>query len=466
MPKRSFKRSNWPLFVAIMFLWFLAMGCASSNQSSETEAPKAVLTARQTELNLQSFDMVFETIRDKHYDETLQGVDWVAAGAELRPQVAEATTMNEARIPMMELIQRLKQSHFVIYPADVYDDVSTDGNQESANSNSTRTYSHSGIAGASGLELRVLQGQILVSKVLENSTAAAMGVKPGWEVLAIDSVDLAQKVEKISQVLEGQPVLGLMLSRSMEARLAGEMGDRILVLFRDENNAKVGVDLKLGLARGKSFAMGNLPAVHVWTESEVLPGDIGYFHFNYFLDVMTVMGEFNQAMTSFQEYPGVIIDLRGNPGGLGAMAMGMAGWFVDERGLRLGTMIMRTGEMNFVINARANGYDGKVALLIDELSASTSEILAGGMKDLKLARVFGMNTAGAALPSNIEKLPNGDGFQYAIANYISEGGEVLEGVGVAPDVEIIPTRESLLLEGDPILNAAKIWLLETETTED
>ena len=49
------------------------------------------------------------------------------------------------------------------------------------------------------------------------------------------------------------------------------------------------------------------------------------------------------------------------------------------------------------------------------------------MKDVKRARIFGTRTAGAALPSVISKLPNGDGFQYAIANYISEGGKPLEG---------------------------------------
>jgi carboxyl-terminal processing protease len=101
-----------------------------------------------------------------------------------------------------------------------------------------------------------------------------------------------------------------------------------------------------------------------------------------------------------------------------------------------------------------------VALLIDDLSASTSEIFAGGLQDLGLVRIFGMRTAGAALPSMIEKLPNGDGFQYAVANYISEGGKVLEGVGVVPDVEVIPTRENLLKDGDPILEAARKWLLQ------
>jgi carboxyl-terminal processing protease len=63
------------------------------------------------------------------------------------------------------------------------------------------------------------------------------------------------------------------------------------------------------------------------------------------------------------------------------------------------------------------------------------------------------------LPSIIERLPNGDGFQYAFANYVSESGAALEGNGVEPDVEVIPTREALLAGRDPALEAAVEWIL-------
>ncbi len=445
---------------------FLLTGCAASDQSANTEKAAPPLTEQQQSLNLESFDLIWETIRDKHYDETLGGLDWQAIGDEFRPQVAAATTMTEARLLMQEMILRLEQSHFVIYPADVYDDASGTHDPATEPKGSGRRPSQSGEVGHSGLELRVLDGRVLVTNVDDHSGAAALAVAPGWEILTIDKVDLASRVEKMTKVLEGKPMLGLILSRSIEARLEGDAGDTVLVTCIDADQNQVTIDLVLDPAPGNPFSMGNLPTIRVWTRQEVLAGGIGYFHFNYFLDVMTVMGAYNKAMGEFLELPGVIIDLRGNPGGLGAMAMGMAGWFVQERGLRLGTMIMRTGEMNFIINTRANGYHGKVALLIDDLSASTSEIMAGGLKDLGLVRVFGMRSAGAALPSMITKLPNGDGFQYAIANYISEGGEVLEGVGVTPDVEIIPTRETLLEVGDPILAAAHQWLLQTKTMEE
>ena len=99
-----------------------------------------------------------------------------------------------------------------------------------------------------------------------------------------------------------------------------------------------------------------------------------------------------------------------------------------------------------------------MAILIDGHSASTSEIFAGGLQDLGRARIFGTRSAAAALPSAIERLPNGDGFQHAIANYISEGGRVLEGNGVIPDVVVELKREDLLRGVDAVLKAALTWI--------
>jgi carboxyl-terminal processing protease len=154
----------------------------------------------------------------------------------------------------------------------------------------------------------------------------------------------------------------------------------------------------------------------------------------------------------------MVIDLRGNPGGIGILAMGLAGYFLDKQNLKLGTLYMRDLPMKFVVNPRAPEFHGAVAILIDGLSASTSEIFAGGLQDLKRARVFGTRSAGAALPSMFERLPNGDGFQYAMATYRSESGKTLEGSGVTPDVSVPLTRAALLAGHDAALEAAMQWI--------
>ena len=138
--------------------------------------------------------------------------------------------------------------------------------------------------------------------------------------------------------------------------------------------------------------------------------------------------------------------------------MGMAGWFIAQPDQILGTLYMRDTTLKFVVNPRLAAFAGPLAILVDGASASTSEIMAQGLKDLGRARIFGTRTAAAALPSVFEKLPNGDGFQYAIANYISEGGKPLEGLGVTPDVETPVTRQALLAGKDPALDAAIEWI--------
>jgi carboxyl-terminal processing protease len=145
------------------------------------------------------------------------------------------------------------------------------------------------------------------------------------------------------------------------------------------------------------------------------------------------------------------------------MSFAFANWFVTKPGLKLGTMITRAGSMNFPLNPRPRPYGKPVAVLVDEMSMSTSEILAGGLRDLKLARVFGTKTPGAALPSMVEVLPNGDLFQFAVANYISAGGKPLEGVGVVPDVDVPVTRAALLEGRDPAIDAAVSWIRSQKT---
>lgn len=201
----------------------------------------------------------------------------------------------------------------------------------------------------------------------------------------------------------------------------------------------------------KMVEFGNLPDMRVEFESKTLDGGVGYIRFNEFLDPVSLMPKFETALTGFLHAPGVILDLRGNPGGIGIMAAGIAGYFIGDAGHKLGEMKMRDTTLEFNVFPRSTVYTGRLAILLDEGSASTTEILAHGLQDLKRARIFGKRSAGAALPSDIIRLPDGDGFQYPTATYISANGRVLEGNGVIPDVEV----------RDPgaVIDAAAQWIL-------
>lgn len=421
----------------IVLLW----GCAASLFGQLTTYGQQ--TPEQKQLNLDSFEKVWTTIRDKHWEKNPAGLDWDAIHQEFRPQIERAATTDQARAVMREMLSRLKETHFAIFPALVYEDVAYD----SADAGSAGD-------GSPGIDLRVLEGRAVVTRVDPGSPAERAGVKLGWEVLSVDGKDLAPAIQK----LKADPAIHeLTLERAVLARLSGPTGGKIHVAFLDGANLNTAFDLALTPPRGEPSRFGNLPTMHVWYESKKL-GNVGYAGFNMFLDLPRVMARFGESVTDCMRCDALVIDLRGNPGGIGGMAMGMAGWLVDKPDQRLGTMYLRDAKINFVINPRPEVFTGPVAILVDGTSASTSEILAGGLKDLGRARIFGTLTAGAALPSIIEKLPNGDGFQYAMANYISEGGKALEGAGVAPDVEVKLTREKLLAGHDPVVDAALDWI--------
>jgi carboxyl-terminal processing protease len=399
------------------------------------------LTAEQKQANLASFETVWATIRDKHWETTPGGLDWQAIHAEYRPRAEAAASTDAARGIMREMIGRLKQTHFAIFPAAVYQIIDADESGD----------------GSPGFDARVLDGRVIVTEVHETRS----NIKTGWEVLQANGADLAPLVAK----LQTDPAIHeLQLERAVAARLSGQAGVARSMVFGDQNNARVWLDLKLLPPRGEFSGFGNLPPQPVWFESKKL-GNTGYIRFNIFLDLVHVMQEFGDAVQQCTHCDGIVIDLRGNPGGIGAMAMGMAGWLIRQTGERLGVMYMRGATLNFFINPRAEAFEGPVAVLVDGSSASTSEIFAGGLKDLGRARIFGTRTAAAALPSVITRLPNGDGFQYAVANYISQGGKALEGNGVVPDVEVKLTREALLAGHDTVIDAALDWIRKQKVSQ-
>ena len=145
------------------------------------------------------------------------------------------------------------------------------------------------------------------------------------------------------------------------------------------------------------------------------------------------------------------------------MSMGVAGHFMSKKGESLGVMADRQTTLNLRVFPRPSSqrWDGKVVLLIDGLSASTSEIFAAGMQDLNEAILVGNTTAGKALASMVESLPNGDRIQFVIWNLTRTNGQRIESEGVTPDHEIQAKPEDFLHGADPTLRAGISLLLET-----
>ncbi len=392
-------------------------------------------------LDVQSFDRVWSLIKERHWDPEVVGESWTKAREELRPQVVAAKDRNAARLVIKQLIDRLEQSHFAVIPATAY---------KAMDEGKLHAKGHT------GLVIRERDGKLIVAQIEPDSATAASEIRPGWVLTGVgkrDADDLLKVAEEATKTgpMSRATLVGLLCKRA----LGGDVGQAVQLKLLDLNGKEHDVELKLTKTPGTTVRAGNMPTIHVVVDSRELPGNVGYFGFSAFFDPTNLVREFDKRLK--KSSGGLIIDLRGNVGGLMILPTAL-GSRLTGKPAKLGVVKMKNANFKMALNPWRKPYDKPVAVLIDECSISCAEILSGGLKDLKLARVFGTTTAGLALPSAFEKLPNGDGVQYAFADYTSESGKTLEGNGVTPDEEIALTTEAFKQQSDPVLARALEWL--------
>ena len=403
----------------------------------------------QAPQGVETFDAAWQLVRDSHFDKTLNGVNWDAVGAELRPRAVAARTPGELRSVLREMLGRLGQSHFTVLPASA--DSATDAVKD--------------LGGTPGFDVRLVGGDFVVSQVDPQGGGAAAGVQAGWKLLAVDEMALAPLVQALPDTLEAR-LLHVEAWRLAHVRLHGPAGSRPAMLFEDGAGAAVRLTVERRHETGEPVTVGNLPTMYVRVRSDITatPGgrSVGVVGFNVWMTAVDPL--FQQAVDRFRSRDGVIIDLRGNPGGLAGMLMGIAGHFIDER-IPLGVMRTRESELQFVVNPRrvsARGervqpFAGPLAILVDALSGSASECFAGGMQSLGRARIFGQPTMGQALPALFARLPNGDVLIHAFGDFVTSNGTRLEARGVIPDQAIPLDRRDLLAGRDATMEAAVAW---------
>lgn len=404
----------------------------------------------QAPMALETFDAVWKIVRDTHFDKTFNAVNWDAAREEFRPRAAAAKTTGELRQVLHTMLGRLGQSHFSVLPG------SAGGGEEPSAPTGSAT---------AGLDVRLVGSDILVTKV--RGAAAAEGVRPGWKVLEIGGTPVADTLRRLQETPDVR-VRGLEAWRSMQGRLRGPAGSSVEIVFEDPIAQRVTRTITRQPEEGEPVTVGTLPTmfVSVTNETRKTPAGqtAGVIGFNVWM--AAVNAPFQKAVDQHRAAAGIVIDLRGNPGGLAAMIMGIAGHFVADRSLSLGTMKTRDNELKFPVNPRlvnaagerVEPYAGPVAILVDGLSGSASECFAGGMQSLRRVRVFGETSMGAALPSQFDRLPNGDVFIHATGDFVTSDGTRLEGRGVIPDQPVPLTRTELLAGRDAPLEAALAWI--------
>jgi len=386
---------------------------------------------------LQSFDTVWSRVNEYYFDPKFGGVDWSKLKDRYRAKVQEARNDAEYLEALNGLLHELGASHFGVIPFSAY----------GAGTAASTTLAD----GEPGLRIGLVEGRPTVVGVEPASPADKAGVRAGWILVSVDSRPVAPIVRAILQDPAQRNLVPLKIASALRAALSGPVGKPVAATFYDGSYRTVTVTMDRVPSPGQVVRFGELPPLRARADVRRLPGDVGYIRFNVFM--MPLLEPIKKAIDSFRDAKGIILDLRGNPGGVGAMAIPIAAKFV-ERPAQLGTMRMRTGQTRFSVNPQPPLYRGPVAVLIDATSASTSEILAAGLQELGVARLVGERTAGAVLPSVIERLPCGNRLQFAFADFRTPKGVLLEGRGAIPDVPVQLTRQALLRDGDVVLRRA------------
>lgn len=427
-------------------------GCASPGPGPGIAPEPATVSEAEA---LEVFDFAWTRIHETYYDTTFRGLDWEGVRDELRPVAGASSSADGLRAVLLDMLSRLGDSHFGVIPAEHADAL-----------NPEEVVGGAGEPGTVGLELRVVGDRILVSRVGPSGSGQRAGVRPGWGVESIDGVPAHQLLAVLDDIPEARRLAEARVAWGAESRLAGRVGDTTVAEFRDGGGALHPLALVSEPMPGVPVRFGNLPTMFSLLEAEEVPAGRGcaaVIRFNVWMT--PILPELEAAFLAMRHCQGFVLDLRGNPGGVAGMAMGVSGYFMTEQ-RPLGIMTTRQGVLRLVSMPRRvtadaqpmEPFTGPLAIIVDGQSMSTSEIFAAGLQALGRARVFGEPSGGQALPALMQRLPNQDVLMYAFADFVDPQGIRIEGRGVIPDVTVPLSRDDLLTGRDAALEAALEWI--------
>jgi len=410
-------------------------------------------------LAVATFDSAWSTISRTYYDSTFRGLDWPGVRRELRPRAAAARTVGELRATIRSMLARMGESHFGLIPAEIVKATDDTGEDES---------DAGAVAGDVGIEVRIVEGAPMVWRIDSAGPAYAAGARTGWIIGAVDGFSVAAAVTAamaLPDPRDRNEAFRLAGAR-LRARFDGDSGSTVNAEFTDSSGRSTRLEITRRREPGEIARFGNLPPLNVLLTRSRMPAPsacIGYINFNIWLT--PINAAFDSTMQELSDCGGIVLDLRGNPGGIAGLSMGIAGYFVDTI-VPLGMLKTRSNELRLVTNPRRVSltgrairiYDRPLAILVDRESVSTSEIFAAGMQYLGRAKVFGDTTSGQALPALMKRLPNDDVLIHVFSDYTLPDGTRLEVRGVIPDQVRSVTRADLLAGRDAALLAAINWL--------
>ena len=165
------------------------------------------------------------------------------------------------------------------------------------------------------------------------------------------------------------------------------------------------------------------------------------------------------------EPAGIIIDLRNNPGGYLDTAIEMASEWVED-GVVVIEKFSEDRKNDYLARGRARLKDFKTVVLVNQGSASASEIVAGALQDTNEAKVVGMQTFGKGSVQTLETLSDGSSLKITVAKWLTPDGRSINDEGIAPDIQVDLTREDYEADIDPQMDKALEIIFDYDKFKD
>lgn len=397
---------------------------AGDTKAAQTTTPK---------LRQKTFEKVWRTVKEKHYDPNLGGVDWNKVREQYAPRVVSAKSDEEFYDLLNLMLSELHQTHLAV----VSPEQLKTGDSKSL--------------GGIGIGLYLVDGLPVITRVEKGSAAERAGLRQGFVIQKIDGKTIEQIGARNNRYYGTPAILRARLIRTLLKRIYGEPGTLLRLEYQDELGATREASLVREQRQGEVALVGGVIPKFLEFESKRLASGIGYIRFSEF--TQKINGRLRDAISSLNDAPGLVIDLRGNGGGDNSVFIYLAGLLSKEK-TSLGTSRSRTGVENYSVKPQKNPYNGPVVVLIDVTSGSSSEQLAAGLQETGRAIVIGETSQGANLDADATLLPTGALLLYISGEPRGPKGNLIEGRGVTPDIEVKLTRDLLLKGGDPQLEEA------------
>ena len=279
----------------------------------------------------------------------------------------------------------------------------------------------SGKFGGLGIEVGMEHGVVKVISPIDNSPASRVGVKAGDYIVKINDIQ----------------VQGKSLTEAVEI-MRGPVGSDIKITVR-----------RRGVKKAIIFKITREIIKIESVKSKYIDKSIGYLRLTVFNEnsgdqIKDKIKEFNKK----KDIKGYILDLRNNPGGLLSQAIKIADFFL-ENGEIVSTKGRKISENRRWFAKKGDLTKGKTLIvLINEGSASASEIVAGALKDHKRAILVGENSYGKGSVQSIIPLKNKGAIRLTISKYYLPSGKSISEVGVTPDIEVEESSDAFVINTD------------------